>query len=410
MLLDKIRLELGQPFLEITYYSPAIVAYGFNYNDTWGLDLTYDDINDSAFGVVHSAKNDLPSSAAGSVSAFIDYVEMSIYHLKIGATIGGSADAVVPLRASFGSGGITISGEAVLAASSSYSYVGSGGLVLSGTALPESGSSGYFEDLTTSVKYDVAYSDFDIFFGATESGLHVVDVPDVINKCGCDPVNPIVNLKHNLLLPDRSRLGLVGSKLGMYIKRNSFSLPEDIKLIYTSVTDSWKRNFHYVSIDGTEVFDILFEWSCINEIGSNNLGYDAWKFSVLVNYKGAGVDKDTRVILVFPKGHFCSRGQRLDASFEINTQNKITTVSSSTAFSSSFVVDTIINDAIGLFSSNYWKEHPNLEIKVEEEVSTSTTFIDLDVEPIIPGADFNTGVTDERGLVASPASAFVDTF
>ena len=35
------------------------------------------------------------------------------------------------------------------------------------------------------------------------------------------------------------------------------------------------------------------------------------------------IDKDTRVILVFPKGHFCSRGQRLDASFEINTQNKI---------------------------------------------------------------------------------------
>ena len=404
---------IGSAFLEVTYYSPVVVEYGFDNIDTpvsginwppfdtWGLDLTYDDINDSTFGVVLSAKNDLPSSAAGSVSAFVDYVEMSIYHLKIGATIGGSADVFVPFRSHVGAGGITISGEGVLGSSSSYSYVGSGGLVLSGTALPEPGESGYFEDLISEVKYGVTYSDFGIFFGIGEADAHVVDVPDVINLCGCDPIDPIVNLKHNLL---------IGSKLGTFVKRNSFALPSNIELIYNSVTDSWKRNFHYDSIDGIEVFDILFEWSCINKIGSNELGYDAWKFSILVNYKDAEVDKDTRVLLVFPKGQFCSRGQRMDASFAINTQSKITTVSASSAYSSSFVVDTIINDAVGLFSSNYWMEHPNLEIKVEEGVSTSTTFIDLDYKKILPEDDFYITLEDGTNITASPESVLVRPF
>ena len=176
-------------------------------------------------------------------------------------------------------------------------------------------------------------------------------------------------------------------------------------MIYNSITDSWKRNFHYISIDDTEVFDILFEWSCIDKIGSDDLGYDAWKFSLLVSYKTAEVDKDTRVILVFPKGHFCSRGQRLDASFEINTQSKITTVTSSSAYSSSFVVDTIINDAVGLFGNDYWNEHPNLEINVEEGASTSTTFVPVSARPIVPEDDFNTGVGRSPTLSAAPASA-----
>jgi hypothetical protein len=155
-------------------------------------------------------------------------------------------------------------------------------------------------------------------------------------------------------------------------------------------------------MDGIEHFDVLFEWSCVPEIGSNELGYDAWKFSILVHYKDTEVDKDTRVILVFPKGHFCSRGQRLDASFEIDTQSKITTVTASSAFSSSFVVDTIINDDIQLFGGNYWKEHP-LEINIEEEVTTSTVFIDFDAGEILPKKDFHSG-----NIVTAPASALVD--
>jgi putative transposon-encoded protein len=347
----------------------------------------------------------LPSSAAGSVSALIDYVEMSIYHLKIGVTIGGSANVGVPFKNYVGSGGITISGEGLLGESSFYSYVGSGVVVLSGTSEIEGGgasSSGYFEDLTTSVKYDVTYSGFDVFFNEVEAPAHVVNLPDVVNLCGCDPVNPIVNLKHNLLHGE--------SKLEMFVKRNNFTLPADIELIYNSTTDSWRHNFHYISMDGIEHFDVLFEWSCVPEIGSNELGYDAWKFSILVHYKDTEVDKDTRVILVFPKGHFCSRGQRLDASFEINTQSKITTVASSSA---SFVVDTIINDAVGLFDGNHWKEHPNLEVDIEEEVETSTTFIDLDFKKILPKEDFQTGIVSvaayER-FVTAPASALVDTY
>jgi hypothetical protein len=401
--------------LEITYYDPAVVEYGFNYDDTWGLDLTYDDINDSTFGVVHSAKNDLPSSAAGSGSALIDYVKMSIYHLKVGATIGGSANVGVPFVNYVGSGGITISGEGTSGSggsvvSSSYVYVGSGVVTLSGTSEVEGGgasSSGYFEDLTTSVKYDVTYSGFDVFFEQVEAPAHVVDLPDVVNLCGCDPINPIVNLKHNLLRGE--------SKLGMFLRRNSFTLPVDIKLIYNSITDSWRHNFHYISIDGIEHFDILFEWSCVSVIGSNELGYDAWKFSVLIHYKDTKVDKDTRVILVFPKGHFCSRGQRLDASFEINTQSKITMVTSSSSLSGSFVVDTIINDDIGLFVGNYWNEHPDLDVDIEEEVETSTTFIDLDARQILPKEDFQTGIISEEApaygrIVTAPASAFIDTY
>jgi len=400
----------GSAFLEITYYDPAFVEYGFDDNDTpvpgidwppfdtWGLDLTYDDINDSTFGVVLSAKNDLPSSAAGSVSALIDYVEMPIYHLKIGATIGGSAIAGVPFRNYVSSGGITISGEAILGESSSYSYVGSGGATLSGTSHIDTtgGVSGYFEDLTTSVKYDVTYSGFDVFFGTGEAPEHVVDLPDVVNLCGCDPVNAMVNLKHNLLH---------ASKLGKFIQRNAFTLPVDIKLIYNSITGSWRNNFHYESISGEEIFDVLFEWSCIPEIGSNDLGYDAWKFSLLVHYHHEPeVDKDTRVVLVFPKGHFCSRGQRLDASFEIDTQSKITTVTASSAASSSFVVDTIINDDIRLFVGNYWKEHP-LELKIEEKVTTSTAFIEVDLGHILPPEDSQTGE-----VATAESSALLDTY
>ena len=408
----------GSAFLEVTYYAPAVAEYGFDNNDTppphinhppfdtWGLDLTYDDINDSTFGVVLSAKNDLPSSAAGSVSAFVDYIEMSIYHLKIGATIGGVADVSVPFRYYVGSGGITISGEGILVFTcGAFSYVGSGAATLSGTyGAPAAGSSaGYFEDLTTSVKYDVTYSGFDVFFNEVEAPAHVVDLPDVVNLCGCDPVNPIVNLKHNIVF---------GSKLGSFVKSNSFSLPTNIKLIYNSVKGSWKRNFHYISVDGIERFDVLFEWSCIGEIGSNELGYDAWKFSVLVHYNNTeiDVDKDTRIVLVFPKGRFCSRGQRLDASFEINTKSKITTVVASSSHSSSFVVDTIMNDDIGLFSGYYWKEHPNLELHLEEEVTTSTTFIDLDVKKILPEEDFHETQSSGETAVSAAASASIDTF
>jgi hypothetical protein len=113
----------------------------------------------------------------------------------------------------------------------------------------------------------------------------------------------------------------------------------------------------------------------------------------------SGVYKDTRILLVFPKGHFCSVGQRLDASFEINTQGKTTVVTETSAFSkSSFIVDTIINDGVGLFKNNYWTQNPNLEINVEESISTSREFYSLDFEPVLPEDDFVT-IVEEDGIL-----------
>jgi hypothetical protein len=378
------------PSLEITYYSPSVVEYGSSDTDTWGLDLTYDDINDSTFGMVISAKNDMPQSYSSSSSAFVDHIKASVYHLKVGATIGGSADVVFDRISHVAEGGFVISGEVVIVSSSSYGYIGVGGMALSGSSQP------HFEDLTTEVKSEVVYSSFDVFFEYTPADPHVVAAADVDNFC-CSPIDTIINLEHNLNL---------GSKLGNFVKRNSFSLPDNINLIYNIVDGSWKRNFHFVGLEGIETFDVLFEWACTDELGANDIGYDAWKFSILVNYKNEdnGIDARSRVLLLFPKGNFCSVGQGLDATFKINTKTKITTVVESSSLNSS-VIDTVINDDVGLFKSIQWFQKPNLKINIKEAGLSSRIFTYVDYESIIPLDNATTNVKEGGVIVSNTGGA-----
>jgi hypothetical protein len=241
----------------------------------------------------------------------------------------------------------------------------------------EPSASSYLGEFVDNVVSWVTFDSLEVYFAEDPAPELTESIAVVPQACECELVPIVVEMSHNL--EDTN-------VLGDFIHRNNFVLPRVLTMIYSTVNRSWQANLHYSGWGSenniTEVWDIVFEWSCVNEIASVALGDEVWKFSMYVKRKKEyGEDFDTRVLLAFVPLEVCPPGLNLVFSFALNTEtNEIF----DTGSSSNVNIRLNVNfDNIGLFKSPEWLENPELEIQISQEGIPSQV-PRLDISQTIP--------------------------
>ena len=230
--------------------------------------------------------------------------------------------------------------------------------------------------------------------GATTSitGLEAVDPNDDValppisrlptftnTACGsCGNMPTLLYLHHNIVNQ---------SVYNNFLQRNGFEMPNPLPLRYSSTLGTWSANFQLRGLGGEnsvqdERWRFVIEWSCINELGGENLGNSSWKFSILAVQKieDSSFDSDTRLVLIFSPEQICATTQNLsfDFRFSFDTQTEFV------ANQNNVIVESVLfNDKILLFKSEYWYQNPELRLRISQS-STADIEQRQNIRPIIP--------------------------
>ena len=265
------------------------------------------------------------------------------------------------------SGGITIEGEVETPIFSDVILQVSGGITIDGD------SDIFYGDFSPQQLYEVVTEVKDLAVIFSKENLTTTPLPSAtVNACGCLALPLSIDLQHNI-----SRQ----NKLSSFITRNWLTFPRNFPIQYSTVSDSWKSNFHFSGYaqNGVdrESWSLLFELACTNFVGGTNLGRNFIKFSMTVRKKNlnTGEDFDTKLLVSFDPSTICRRDRDLVFSLSMNAIFKTATISPEAS-----IQDSILYDNIGLFKTKFWNENSDVIFNISE-VGTSRGITRVDLAP-----------------------------
>jgi hypothetical protein len=275
-------------------------------------------------------------------------------------------------------GGITLAGEGITAVNKWWFIADSGtGVILGGEAPLDGTWRGFLLSslgVTATIEsLEIAYYEQDLDGDSTLDDLETT----IATKCeSCSEIPTILNMSHNLTDT---------AVLGEFLIRNGLDLEEVMPIRYNRISSSWQGNYHFRGMGDSgalEDWNIVAEWSCVDELGSIDLGNYLWKFSLYIKRKNVltGMDFDTRILLGFPAKEICDEAARvgMDFSFAFDTQTQFVNAEHDV------VVDVrLLYDNIGLFRSIDWINDPDLLINIAE-VGDAQEILRQDIKPIFP--------------------------
>lgn len=293
-----------------------------------------------------------------------------------------------------GSGGVYFGGTA-LAACQYFSYLGSGGIVFgdiyepdeqyvgSGGVIFGGGEGGYSStwlgEFDTEMGMESYVDGEEVVFGVVDAPPIEAPTTTIVTSCGiCTEMPLLLHVHHNL-----EKSGVLSD----FLLRNGQEIPAILPMYYSTRYSSWQANYHMRGLSednsgGEETWRVVFEWACVDEIGSQDLGGNAWKFSMLVVTKDleTGVDLDTRILISFPPDQICKKNKNINFDFSFNLDTKKIHVSTNL----NMVVDVILlNDGIGLFKTKFWRQFPNFRVRLSENRNVGEVER-KDIKPIFP--------------------------
>jgi hypothetical protein len=186
----------------------------------------------------------------------------------------------------------------------------------------------------------------------------------VINyDCGCGSIPVKLYLNNNI-----TTSGLLKS----YLNRNNLSLSDDIELTYNVIGKSWRHNAYLNSVDNSEKWIIIYEWTC-DELDSVNV----WNFSISISRQLNGNKKNSKLMFLFDKTDPCNN-EKIEFNFNFNTNIK--NIVSPNGLN---VLKYIVKDDIGLFKDKDWLNTSLLKIQISESQNTSS-IVKKDIFSIFP--------------------------
>lgn len=213
---------------------------------------------------------------------------------------------------------------------------------------------------------------YPIFVDSAETLIKLDD--DVRIGCGCDFMPVKLSLSHNL---SNSEI------LNGFLAKSNNVLPKNIVLIYDKKNKSWRRNYHFKSKSG-EVWNILAEWTCFNDILDSSSNNNLWRFSLLFDRRLNNKKTETRVLYTFPLDKSCFNG-KINLGFSVNTNNNAVTVDFPNK--NIYVKDQVFTDQLGIFGGKLWFKNPLFKVKLFES-SESSGFSEINVSSRIPRPSF----------------------
>lgn len=301
-------------------------------------------------------------------------------HMKITTSV------IESLNVYIGSGGAITGGEAITSLSTGtpdtglFQYVGSGGAITGGEALT---SSSWESELLTTMEIAATVENIEAVFSAgAEAPAFELSAQTIGTACGtCDSMPLVLYMHHNIVND---------SVFNNFLKRNGLEMTSPLAMHYSSRLQKWVANYHLVGVSddnrgGNESWRFSFEWSCLSDIGGEDLGSASWKFSMLAVRKleMSGFDLDTRVMIVFPPDQICAGIQNLGFDFSFNLNTVTNYVSNDLDIVASTV---LLTDKIGLFKSKFWTQNPDYITRLSKS-DVSNSVQRQDIRPIFPEAE-----------------------
>lgn len=226
---------------------------------------------------------------------------------------------------------------------------------------------------TTEMGIEALFDDVEVIFATTEGEELTISDGFVETECDCPTVQFLLRVRHNL----RRNTNF----LTPFLEHSRLTLPDEFNLQYFSTSNSWQRHFHFDGLGVnhlSEQWNILFEWSCADEIGSIDLGTSNWKLCLFFRRVSGGEDTVSRLLFIFPGDIACETDNFLRVDFSI----EVDTVLGVVANDSSFVDVRTFHDGIGLFRNDFWLENP-LRITLSETGIQNPDPV-KNIRPIIP--------------------------
>jgi len=226
--------------------------------------------------------------------------------------------------------------------------------------------------LLTEMGIESVLDDVGVVFATVEGEELTISDGFVETECDCPTVQFLLRIRHNLTNVNF---------LQPFLQHSRLTMPDEFNLRYLSTSNSWQRHFHFDGLGVnhlSEQWNILFEWSCADEIGSFDLGTSNWKLCLFFRRVSGGEDTFSRLLFIFPGDIACITNDFLEVDFSIEVDTELGVV----ANDSSFVDIRTFHDGIGLFRNDFWLENP-LRITLSE-VGIQNPDPTKDIRPIIP--------------------------
>lgn len=199
---------------------------------------------------------------------------------------------------------------------------------------------------------------------------------DSVSMCGCRSVPLSLEMSHSL---GRS------SEISRFLRSNSLSLPDSIRMNYRSFDNLWHHVTHLGSSEVSRT--VSFGLSC-----DSNL----WKFYFVVKQN----DKQTKLMLDLPHEIICFSGRMSfvievyfksiaasvaakdkGKSFDVITPKRLgvkSAISEADAYANGiFVPNLVYYDGLGLFVDDFWERSP-LRIQINSRSTSPSTLMTLE--------------------------------
>lgn len=299
-----------------------------------------------------------------------------------GVSVGGTAYSSI-VKKYMSVGGVEVSGSANYT-SSGFMFTASGGIDVTGEATTWSNYLGCF-NVSFAGSADIDDLGIMTLSESDATGTLSVELPtNIVTDCGYEVATQMA-LTHNLA---------TNNALGDFLVRARLTIPDKIILTYIESRQLWKWNAHYVY--SGEVWDILIEFSCTDQITDMELGQMMWKFNTTIRRKVSGVTQVTRLGLVF-KPDKITNVTMIDFNF---TLDPVSGVVSNTAASTNLFF--VYEDGIELFKNTYW-QNKTLKFYISEG-KTSAIAVQL-----VNLGDMTTGVGSQPVYSAAEAAEAAGT-
>ena len=292
-----------------------------------------------------------------------------------GGVVAGKS-AIVQLKyKEFGASGVVVGGISPFPAAT-FSVVGDGGITMAGVASRRTNSWSHHSDGNVVFILggaDYTASDFGTLMEEPEFIMTVDDmfvefnndseIPDAKNltsfliRCGCGDIPLTLNLEHGIAR---------NNNFSQFLKRNSLTISNRLKMQYNARNDSWQTNLHYrgLSTDANteESWDVVFDVQCTENLGSIFIGRQIWKIAMEVVRRNlvTGVKFDTRVVVGILPDQICAANE-LNFKTTINTQTYLTEI-----VPDATIYQSVLHDDIGLFKNTAWRINPSLIFTVSQ--------------------------------------------
>jgi hypothetical protein len=97
---------------------------------------------------------------------------------------------------------------------------------------------------------------------------------------------------------------------------------------FSAKNNTWQGNLHYIGQSAVrssrQTWDVMFEFGCVTELATSQLGASVWKFALTVKNKDltTGETFYSRFLVTFSSGTVCPDDRRFDGfTFKFNVNN-----------------------------------------------------------------------------------------